>query len=54
MVAETVVMPAEIAKYLDDVKAVLDKYNNGQVSDFEYWVKLLLSEKTTEKALSYT
>lgn len=32
-----VVMPVEIAKYMDDVKAVLDKYNAGDVSDFEYW-----------------
>lgn len=32
-----VVMPAEIAKYMDDVKAVLDEYNAGSISDFEYW-----------------
>lgn len=32
-----VVMPAEIAKYMDDVKAVLDEYNTGSISDFEYW-----------------
>ena len=64
--SETVVMPAEIAKYLDDVKAVLDKYNNGQVSDFEYWdkvatirekyresVKLYLSGEETEVSKDY-
>lgn len=32
-----VVMPAEIAKYLDAVKAELDKYNAGTLNDFEYW-----------------
>lgn len=32
-----VVMPAEIAAYLDDVKAALDKYNAGELNDFEYW-----------------
>lgn len=32
-----VVMPAEIAKYMDDVKAELDKYNAGSLNDFEYW-----------------
>jgi hypothetical protein len=59
-------LPAEIAKYLDDVKAVLDKYNNGQVSDFEYWdevatirenyresVKLYLSGEETEVSKDY-
>ena len=64
--SETVVMPAEIAKYLDDVKAVLDKYNNGQVSDFEYWdevatirenyresVKLYLSGEEKEVSKDY-
>ena len=30
-------MPAEIAKYLDDVKAALDQYNAGSLNDFEYW-----------------
>ena len=32
-----VVMPAEIAKYMDDVKAALDKYNAGELNDFDYW-----------------
>ena len=32
-----VVMPAEIAKYLEAVKAELDKYNAGELNDFEYW-----------------
>lgn len=32
-----VVMPAEIAKYMDDVKEELDKYNAGNLNDFEYW-----------------
>lgn len=35
-----VVMPVEIAKYMDDVKAVLDEYNAGAISDFEYWDKV--------------
>lgn len=30
-------MPAEIAKYLRDVKATLDKANAGELNDFEYW-----------------
>ena len=32
-----VVMPVEISKYLDAVKAELDKYNAGTLNDFEYW-----------------
>ncbi len=32
-----IVMPAEIAKYMEDVKAELDKYNEGSLNDFEYW-----------------
>lgn len=32
-----IVMPAEIAKYLRDVKATLDKANAGELNDFEYW-----------------
>ena len=32
-----VVMPVEIADYLDAVKAELDKYNAGSLNDFEYW-----------------
>ena len=35
-----VTMPAEIAKYLDDVKAALDEYNNGTINDFQYWDKV--------------
>jgi len=33
-------MPTEIAKYLDDVKAALDEYNNGTINDFQYWDKV--------------
>lgn len=32
-----ITMPAEIADYLVNVKAVLDKANAGELSDFEYW-----------------
>ncbi len=32
-----ITMPAEIADYLVAVKAELDKYNAGSLSDFEYW-----------------
>ena len=35
-----VVMPAEIAQYMDDVKAALDEYNAGTLSDFAYWDKV--------------
>ena len=35
-----VVMPAEIAQYLEDVKAALDAYNAGNLNDFEYWDKV--------------
>lgn len=32
-----IVLPVEIADYLLAVKAELDKYNAGELSDFEYW-----------------
>lgn len=35
-----VVMPVEIAKYMDDVKATLDEYNAGALDDFSYWDKV--------------
>ncbi|MFR4319560.1 MAG: hypothetical protein ACLT2Z_09535, partial [Eubacterium sp.] len=35
-----IIMPAEIAEYMDAVKATLDKYNDGKLSDFEYWDKV--------------
>lgn len=35
-----IVMPAEIAKYMDDVKAALDEYNAGALNDFAYWDKV--------------
>lgn len=57
---ENITIPYEIAKYMDDVKAVLDEFNAGKLSDFEYWdkvatirenyrekVKLFLSGKET-------
>lgn len=33
----SIVMPVEISKYLEAVKAELDKYNAGELNDFEYW-----------------
>ncbi len=36
----TVTFPAEIAQYLKDVKAALDEYNAGSLSDFDYWDKV--------------
>lgn len=33
----SIVMPVEISKYLEAVKAELDKYNAGELDDFEYW-----------------
>ena len=42
--SETVVMPAEIAKYLDDVKAVLGQVQQRTVSALNTGIKLLLSE----------
>jgi hypothetical protein len=47
--SETVVMPAEIAKYLDDVKAALDEYNNGTINDFQYWDKVATIREAYEK-----
>lgn len=35
-----VVMPAEIAQYLEDVKEALDAYNAGTLEDFAYWDKV--------------
>ena len=35
-----VVFPAEIAKYLDAVKAALDEFNAGSLNDFDYWDKV--------------
>lgn len=35
-----IIMPAEIAEYMDAVKTTLDKYNDGKLSDFEYWDKV--------------
>ncbi len=37
---EQVEVPAQIAKYLEDVKAALDEYNAGSLSDFDYWDKV--------------
>ena len=61
-----IVMPAEIAKYLRDVKATLDKANAGELNDFEYWdavatirenyretIKLYLSGEETEVSKDY-
>jgi len=36
-VDEDITLPVEIMDYLVAVKAELDKYNAGQLSDFEYW-----------------
>ena len=46
-----VVMPAEIAKYLDDVKAVLDEYNSGSISDFEYWDKVATTRENYRESV---
>ncbi|MBR3645077.1 MAG: cellobiose phosphorylase [Lachnospiraceae bacterium] len=34
---DAVTMPAEIVDYLKAVKTELDKYNAGELNDFEYW-----------------
>ena len=48
-------MPAEIAKYLDDVKAALDEYNaTEQLMTSSIGIRLQQLEKLTEKQLNFT
>lgn len=47
-------MPAEIAKYLRDVKATLDKANAGDLTILNIGMQLQQSEKIIEKQLNFT
>ena len=47
-------MPAEIAKYLDDVKEHLTNTTTEQLMTSSIGIRLQQSEKLTEKQLNFT